>query len=199
MRTHIHFFAGPWLLRGKSGGVDDIYQLPKCEVAGSILCWWYSIPGTSVPQKAATRCRCLQKRWIGNHTRFWTWWSLLVGSVWNKGFQYFQFSPPRRQNQADKSCPSCVIAYLIHLSMGFNIWHTMPRVQTIFSNKPFEAYSVWLWYRYEPRRHTFFTGKTWQQNHHKNHWFCRRGFNVVTLDPDTQHIVSATWGCLSFV
>lgn len=134
----------------------------------------------------------------GNHTRFWTRWSLLVGSVWNKGFQYFQFSPPRRQNQADKSCPSCVIAYLIHLSMGFNIWHTMPRVQTIFSNKPFEGYWVWLSYRYEPQ-HTFFTGKTWQQNHHKNRWLCRRGFNVVTLDPDTQHIVSATWGCLSFV
>ena len=73
MRTHIHFFAEPWLLRGKSGGVDDIYQLPKCEVAGSILCWWYSIPGTSVPQKAATRCRCLKKmNASGNHTRFWT-------------------------------------------------------------------------------------------------------------------------------
>lgn len=65
MHAHPHtFFTGPWLLRGKSGGVDDIYQLPKCEVAGSILCWWYSIPGTSVPQKAATRCRCLQKRWM---------------------------------------------------------------------------------------------------------------------------------------
>jgi len=203
------FFTGPWLLRGKSGGVDglvllhcnvEIYQHPKCEVAGSILCWWYSIPGTSVPQKGCHYVPMSPKKMnaSGNHTRFWTWWSLLVGSVWNKGFQYFQFSPPRRQNQADKSCPSCVIAYLIHLSMGFNIWHTMPRVQTIFSNKPFEGYWVWLWYRYEPR-HTFFTGKTWQQNHHKNHWLCRRGFNVVTLDPDTQHIVSATWGCLSFV
>ena len=66
----------------------------------------------------------------GYHTRFWTWWSLLVGSVWNKGVQYFQFSPPRRQHQADKSCPSCVIAYLIHLCMGFSIWHTMGRVQS---------------------------------------------------------------------